>query len=223
MAISEVAKNRKTDYKSNRPKPQKPQLLLASLRRESVASLAREMTTVEDVAGEGAGGGVRNGRATERMQLDAQGFGQVGGAVGRVVFQEGLLVAHRITLLAGLANVTPNFLAFGGDGYTNLGSDLVRCVGLLGDGHFDDSWLAVTQASSLADLSDLSLIGQFAHTTLQGAAADDVGEDFVQIVDADAVPVPGNLGLNPCGQILRKLFWQSTGNRRLSAPLEYLF
>ena len=39
MAISEVAKNRKTDYKSNRPKPQKPQLLLASL--------AREMTPLE--------------------------------------------------------------------------------------------------------------------------------------------------------------------------------
>ncbi|MEI7682467.1 MAG: hypothetical protein WCK07_23945 [Betaproteobacteria bacterium] len=67
------------------------------------------------------------------------------------------------------------------------------------------------------------MISQLAHTTLQGAAADDVGEDFVQIVDADAVLVQGNLGLNPCGQILRKLFWQSTGNRRLSAPLEYLF
>ena len=47
MALSEVAKNRKNDYKSNRPKPQKPQLLLASLRRKSVASLAREMTEVD--------------------------------------------------------------------------------------------------------------------------------------------------------------------------------
>jgi hypothetical protein len=53
------------------------------------------------------------------------------------------------------------------------------------------------------------LISQFAYTTLQGAAADDVGEDFVQIVDADAVLVPGNLGLNPCDQILRKFFWHA--------------
>ena len=90
--------------------------------------------------------------------------------------------------------------------YTNLGSDLVRRVNLFGDGGFDDSGLAITQASSLADLSDLSLISQLAYTTLQGAAADDVGEDFVQIVDANAVLVPGNLGLNPCSQILRKFF-----------------
>ena len=37
-------KTPKNRLKTNRPKPQNPQLLLAALRRKSVASLAREMT-----------------------------------------------------------------------------------------------------------------------------------------------------------------------------------
>jgi hypothetical protein len=31
----------------------------------------------------------------------------------------------------------------------------------------------------------------------------------VQVVDADAIRVPGNLGLYLCSQILRKFFWHS--------------
>jgi hypothetical protein len=77
--------------------------------------------------------------------------------------------------------------------------------------------LAVAQVGTLADRGHLILASQFRQTALQGAAADDFGQDAVQVVDADTLGVPGNLGFDSFVQVLGEFFGH--GSKALLARL----
>ena len=53
------------------------------------------------------------------------------------------------------------------------------------------------------------MFNQQGQTALQGAAADDVGQSGMQVVDPDALGMPANLGFYPRSQILREFFWHA--------------
>ena len=72
----------------------------------------------------------------------------------------------------------------------------MRCNGVNG------GTSAIFERSSFALGMNALLLHKRSQTTLQAAATDDVSQYGMQVVDADAIRVPGNLVLNPCSQIL---------------------
>ena len=129
--------------------------------------------------------------------------------VWAIRFQEFTVIAHGLAALDGLADVIEDFLPGRRDGDVNLGAHLIRKVNLLGDIGFDDSGLPVAPTTPLACCGDFLLFSQFAQAALQRAAADNLGENSMQVIDTDPIWMSGNLSFYPGVQIIREFFWHA--------------